>query len=46
MLLFCDTAGVAHVIDYSRKNSRRVARSIIVAEVAAFFYTFDAAYMI
>lgn len=46
VVLFCDAAGVAQVLDYSSRKLRRVASLIMEAEVVAFVEEFDYSYMI
>lgn len=45
-ILLCYGSNRMHVKDYSRKNSKRVLRPIMGAEVYAFAYVFDKAFII
>lgn len=40
-ILLCDESNRCHVLDFSRKKSKRIVRSIMAAEVYAFMDVFD-----
>lgn len=46
LVLLHDEKNITHILDYSRKKSRRVVRAIMAGELCPFMNAFDAAYMI
>ena len=46
IILLCDASNRAHILDYSRRNSESVVRSILGGEIYAFADAFDRSFML